>query len=135
VTSVVTKWFVLFAKYLLFFLHLAFLWLCTSLILFFRSLGWLDIVAWLNFVVLLLSSFLSVYYYVKSVSPARLEKQRGGIAYRKCGRYRIISCLSMIVIVANYILYYFFPLPIPPPQHLPPHILSPLHFSYAVRTP
>ena len=76
-------------------------------------------VAWLNFLVLLLSSFLAVYYYVKSVSPARLEEQIGEISYRRCGRYRIVSCLFMIVIVANYILYYFFPLPVRLPRHFP----------------
>lgn len=69
--------------------------------------------AWLNFVVLIVSSFLFTFYYVRSVSPASLEKQIGPSAFQKCTRYRVIASIFMVVAAVNYVLYYWFPLPLP----------------------
>lgn len=76
-------------------------------------------IAWINFGVLIISSFLFTAFYVKSVSPATLEKRIGGLAYQRCGTYRIISSSFMVVASADYVLYYWFPLPVPLPKTFP----------------
>lgn len=70
-------------------------------------------IAWLNFASLVISSFIFLFLYIKSVSPAAMEKKIGEIAYKKAGQYRIAASILMFVIFANYILYYFYPLPLP----------------------
>ena len=74
---------------------------------------------WLNFSVLIASSFLFTLFYVKSVSPAALEKRIGPSAYQKCATYRVISSVLMVVVAVNYVLYYWFPLPVPLPRTFP----------------
>jgi protein-S-isoprenylcysteine O-methyltransferase Ste14 len=74
---------------------------------------------WLNFVSIIIFSFLFTFLYVKSVSPAALEKRIGPSAYHRCAVYRVISSIFMIVVVANYILYHRFPLPLPLPRTFP----------------
>ena len=76
-------------------------------------------VAWINFVALIVSALLFLYFYVRSVSPASLEKKVGEAAYAKCMRYRLIASAFEIVAVANYIIYFFYPLPVPLPQTFP----------------
>ena len=76
-------------------------------------------IAWLNFIVLIISTLLTLYFYVKSVGLAALEQKIGPEAYQKCTRYRLISGLFMGVVTINYILYVFFPLPIPLPPTFP----------------
>ncbi|MGB8493995.1 MAG: isoprenylcysteine carboxylmethyltransferase family protein [Candidatus Acidiferrum sp.] len=71
---------------------------------------------WLNFSVLIVSSFLFILFYVKSVSPASLAKQIGPPAYQKCTTYRVVSSIFMVIVGVNYILYYWFPLPVPLPR-------------------
>jgi protein-S-isoprenylcysteine O-methyltransferase Ste14 len=71
------------------------------------------LVAWINFLVLIIATLLTLYFYVKSVGPAALEQKIGPVAYKKCTKYRSISGLFMGVVTLNYILYAFFPLPIP----------------------
>jgi protein-S-isoprenylcysteine O-methyltransferase Ste14 len=70
-------------------------------------------IAWLNFAVLIFASLLFLYFYVRSVSPATLEKVLGPDAYARCGRDRIIASGFELVILANYVIYYFYPLPTP----------------------
>ncbi len=74
---------------------------------------------WINFGVLIASSLLFTLFYVKSVSPAALEKQIGASAYQKCSTYRLIASLFMMVVAVNYVLYYWFPLPLPLPNTFP----------------
>jgi protein-S-isoprenylcysteine O-methyltransferase Ste14 len=74
---------------------------------------------WLNFVSIIIFSFLFTFLYVKSVSPAALEKRIGPSAYHRCTAYRVISSIFMIVVAANYILYHWFPLPLPLPRTFP----------------
>ncbi len=57
-----------------------------------------------------------MYFYVKSVSPAALEKKIGEVAYAKCTQYRIIASAFEIIAAANYIVYFFYPLPLQLPQ-------------------
>jgi protein-S-isoprenylcysteine O-methyltransferase Ste14 len=68
---------------------------------------------WINFTILVFSTFLMAFFYIKSVSPAKLEHKLGEIAYKQCGYYRIIASIFEIVTIINYILYFFYPLPIP----------------------
>jgi hypothetical protein len=49
------------------------------------------VIEWINIIVLVISTFLFLYFYVKSVSPAQLEKKMGEIAYPKCKTYRLIA--------------------------------------------
>ena len=76
-------------------------------------------VAWINFVVLAFSSLLILYFYVQSVRPAALEKKIGPIAYQKCTRYRKIASFFMFVVAVNYLVYRFYPLPLPVPDSFP----------------
>lgn len=73
---------------------------------------------WINLTVMTLSSVLFVWLYIISVSPAALEKKIGPSAYKRCGNYRAIAMVFMFVVIANYILYNYYPLP-GLPQHLP----------------
>ena len=75
--------------------------------------------ALINFVVLIVSALLFLYFYVKSVSVAALEKRIGDIAYAKCKQYRIIASGFEFLAMANYVIYYFYPLPIALPQAFP----------------
>lgn len=76
-------------------------------------------IAWINFVILIVSSFLFTFFYVKSVGPAALEKRIGASAYTKCSTYRMISSIFMCIVAVNYVLYYWFPLPLPLPVTFP----------------
>ena len=73
-------------------------------------------IEWINFVILIISTVLMTFFYIKSVRPAQLEKKIGEIAYRKCGIYRIIASFFELIVIVNYILYFFFPLKILLPQ-------------------
>jgi len=76
-------------------------------------------IAWLNFIVLVISTFLVGYLYIKSVQPVALEKKIGKQAWEKSARYRHIVIIFMTVTVINYIIYYFYPLPLHLPQRFP----------------
>jgi len=70
------------------------------------------VVARVNFLTLIISSVLFTYYYVKSAGPAALEQQIGETAYKRCEWYRWVSSLFMTVASFNYVLYYWYPLPV-----------------------
>ena len=70
-------------------------------------------IAWINFGVLLVSALLTLYFYVKSAGPAALERRIGPVAYKRCTRYRIVASVFMTVASINYVVYFFYPLPIP----------------------
>ena len=76
-------------------------------------------IAWSNFILLVISALLFLYFYVKSVSPAALEKKIGEVAYTKCARYRLIATVFEMVAVGNYIVYFFNPLPVLLPRTFP----------------
>jgi protein-S-isoprenylcysteine O-methyltransferase Ste14 len=77
------------------------------------------VIEWVNIIVLVLVTFLFLYFYVKSVSPAQLEKKIGDEAYQKCKRYRMIAGALEGVTIINYVIYFFYPLPIALPLVLP----------------
>jgi len=77
------------------------------------------LIEWLNIVVLVISSILFLYFYIRSVSPAQLEKKIGGIAYAKCKTYRLIAGAFESITVVNYIVYFFYPLQINLPLVFP----------------
>ena len=77
------------------------------------------VIAWLNIIVLIASTILFLYFYVKSVGPAQLEKEIGEEAYPKCKRYRLIAGSLEGVTIVNYVIYFFYPLPIGLPLVLP----------------
>ena len=70
------------------------------------------LIEWLNFILLVLSSILFLFFYVKSAGPAALEQKIGPSAYPKCKQYRIVASVFELVVVINYIVYFFYPLPI-----------------------
>ena len=76
-------------------------------------------IPWLNFIVLTISSGLFFVYYLKSVRPAALEKRIGPTAYQKCARYRLVSSVFMVVACINYVVYFFYPLPLGLPVSFP----------------
>lgn len=59
------------------------------------------------------------FFYIKSVGPAALEQKIGEKAYAKCGRYRVIASIFELTVIINYVVYFFFSLPIPFPQFFP----------------
>jgi protein-S-isoprenylcysteine O-methyltransferase Ste14 len=71
---------------------------------------------WINVFVLIGSSVIFLYLYVKSVSPALLEEQGVPDAFEKCTGYRLLSGIFLGIIVINYVLYFLYPLPFIPPS-------------------
>ena len=83
------------------------------------------VIEWINFLVLVVATILFLYFYVRSVSPAQLEKKIGESAYPKCKTLRLIAGTFEGVTVINYIVYFFYPLPIGLPLVFPwPYITS-----------
>jgi protein-S-isoprenylcysteine O-methyltransferase Ste14 len=78
------------------------------------------LIEWLNFLLLIASSIICIYYYLKSVQPAKLEQEIGEIAYERCERYRIYATFPFyLILFVCYGLYLFYPLPLPIPNELP----------------
>ena len=71
---------------------------------------------WINLIILIISTALMAFFYIRSVGPAKLEQKIGEIAYKKCGNYRVIASVFELIVITNYILYFFLPLPILVPQ-------------------
>ena len=76
-------------------------------------------VAWINFAVLIVSAVFFLYFYVKSVGPAALAKKVGDVAYSRCRQYRLIASAFEMVAAANYVVYFFYPLPVSLPLTFP----------------
>ncbi|MCD1295860.1 hypothetical protein CUJ83_12725 [Methanocella sp. CWC-04] len=76
-------------------------------------------IEWINVIIMTATCLLSFYFYIKSVGPAALEKKIGKNAYKKCTQYRMLSGIFMTISFLCYVVYYFFPLPIPVPQTFP----------------
>ena len=73
-------------------------------------------IEWINFLILVISTVLMAFFYVRSVGPAKLEQKIGEKAYKRCGNYRIIASIFELITAINFILYFFLPLPIPIPR-------------------
>ena len=78
-----------------------------------------ELIPWINFGVMVVSTVLMFYFYMRSSSPAQLEKKIGSIAYKKSGQYRVIASIFEMIIIATYVIYYFYPLSLPIPQTFP----------------
>ena len=76
-------------------------------------------IVWINFMIMLVSSFLFSYFYIKSVGPATLEKKIGREAYPRCAKYRLTAAIFEIIVCINYIVYFFYPLGIHIPRTFP----------------
>ena len=76
-------------------------------------------IEWINFATLLLSTFLTLTFYVKSVGPAALAERIGEGAYKRCTIYRVFAAVFMTIAMANYVIYIFYPLPISLAQTFP----------------
>ncbi len=76
-------------------------------------------IEWINIIVLVIATFLFLYFYVKSVSPAQLERKIGESAYPKCMRYRLFAGTFEGITVLNYGIYFFYPLPLGLPSVFP----------------
>jgi len=74
-------------------------------------------IAWINFIVLVVATAVTAVYYVKSVGPAALAQKIGDTAYETCGRYRLIAAAAMTLTIVNYVVYFFYPLPLGLPLH------------------
>ncbi|MFX1376384.1 MAG: methyltransferase family protein [Promethearchaeota archaeon] len=71
---------------------------------------------WINFIILIVSTTLMAFFYIKSVGPAALEQKIGLTAYTRCAYYRIIASIFELIVILNYLFYFFLPLPILLPQ-------------------
>jgi protein-S-isoprenylcysteine O-methyltransferase Ste14 len=69
-------------------------------------------ITWINLILLVLSTLLFLFFYVKSADPAALEKRIGPVAYEKCARHRLIASLFMSIACVSYVVYGLYPLPI-----------------------
>jgi len=76
-------------------------------------------IEWINFLLMIFTAFLFLITYIKSASPAKLERKIGKKAYKICARYRIISSVFMFIHLGQYGIYYFYPLHIGLPQFFP----------------
>jgi protein-S-isoprenylcysteine O-methyltransferase Ste14 len=77
------------------------------------------IIAWVNFALLVVSALLFLLFYARSARPAALEREIGDVAYHRCARYRSIAAALIFIASANYVVYYFFPLPVGLPRMFP----------------
>ena len=55
----------------------------------------------------------------KKDEKIRIEKRIGASAYQKCATYRMVASIFMMVMAVNYVLYYWFPLPLSLPDNFP----------------
>ena len=58
-------------------------------------------------------------FYVRSVSPAGLEKTMPGKGYQRCFHLRVIAIIFEVITLVCYVLYYYHPLPVPIPVIFP----------------
>ncbi|MHA2008493.1 MAG: methyltransferase family protein [Promethearchaeota archaeon] len=66
---------------------------------------------WINLIILILSTALMSFFYIKSVYPATLSQKIGVIAYARCAYYRILASIFELIIILNYLIYIFLPIP------------------------
>jgi protein-S-isoprenylcysteine O-methyltransferase Ste14 len=78
----------------------------------------ITMIEWINFFTLIVSSVFFLYFYVKSVSPASMERKGIPDAYERCTGYRLLSGIFLGIISINYVLSVYYPLPFFP-QYFP----------------
>ncbi|MFW9882277.1 MAG: hypothetical protein ACFFG0_55150 [Candidatus Thorarchaeota archaeon] len=60
---------------------------------------------WINFIILILSTGLMAFFYVKSVDSAALEQRIGLKAYARCAYYKIIANIFELILIIRYLIY------------------------------
>jgi protein-S-isoprenylcysteine O-methyltransferase Ste14 len=78
-----------------------------------------QMIAWINFTILVFSTLFFLCFYFLSVGPAALEKVKGESAYRICGQYRMVAIIFEFITIPNYVIYKFYPLDTPLPETFP----------------
>jgi protein-S-isoprenylcysteine O-methyltransferase Ste14 len=78
-----------------------------------------NIIAWMNFAVLVAATFLFLLFYVRSVSPAGRELIEGSGSYARAGSDRVIAIFFELVIAINYVVYSIFQINLPLPSNFP----------------
>ncbi len=77
------------------------------------------LIEWLNLILLIASSIVIFYMYIKSVQPAKMEQEMGEGAYEKANWYRTIGWIPFLFFFISYVIYLYYPLPLPIPNELP----------------
>ena len=89
------------------------------------NIQWDELIPWINIGVMVLGSLLMFVFYLLSSRPAQLEQKIGEVAYKKCGRYRVIASIFELIVIGTYVVYSDYPLPLALPETFPwPHWLS-----------
>jgi protein-S-isoprenylcysteine O-methyltransferase Ste14 len=83
------------------------------------SIEWDALLPWINVGVMVVSTLLMFVLYMMSSRPAQLEKKIGEVAYKKCGRYRMIASAFELIVIGTYFVYANNPLPLPIPATFP----------------
>ena len=74
-----------------------------------------ELVGWVNLGVMVAASVAFTVLYALSVRPAHLAQRIGAAAaYPRCAHYRLWASVLMFVVLANYVLYLVYPLPVDP---------------------
>lgn len=76
-------------------------------------------IPWINLIILIIATKLLLYFYVKSAGPAALEQRIGERAWWRCTIYRFLAGFFEFVVMGNYVVYVFYPLPIGLPERFP----------------
>ena len=84
-----------------------------------EGIEWDALLPWINVGVMVLSTLLMFVLYLMSSRPAQLEKKIGGVAYKKCGRYRMVASVFELIVIGTYFVYANNPLPLPIPETFP----------------
>jgi protein-S-isoprenylcysteine O-methyltransferase Ste14 len=66
-------------------------------------------IASLNLTLMVSFTVLFVLLYNRSVSPAALEKKMGAKAYDYCGKLRAVAITFLLLVMATYIVFNFYP--------------------------
>jgi len=89
------------------------------------NIQWDELIPWINIGVMVLGSLLMFVFYLLSSRPAQLEQKIGEVAYKKCGRYRVIASVFELIVIGTYVVYSDYPLPLALPATFPwPYWLS-----------
>jgi methanethiol S-methyltransferase len=82
-------------------------------------------IPWINAGVLVAVTILFTYFYLASVRTWILERKIGDKAYKRATVNRIVSAVLMSMAGACYVVYFFYPLPVPALNRFPwPYWLS-----------
>jgi len=71
------------------------------------------LIPWINIGVLVSATVLFTWFYLGSVRVSKLKDKIGDRAYKRATVNRIVSAFFMTLAAVCYVLYFFFPLPVP----------------------